>query len=114
MNSGQLLLLFLLFCFPISLILLSLYSIKKKEKAQRWEFVMQGIYDHVEYGMEYYTRRSGSMVHTTSTHPAKMTAIFFEDGRTVIGKGHCDMNHPKGTEIKVFRNLFDSLNIQAA
>lgn len=82
---------------------------KEREAAEKWEFIAEGTYDRAEYGMSFYTKRSGAMVHTTSTHEAKMTAVFFEDGRCVIGRGHYDMLYPKGTQIRIWKNPYNSL-----
>ena len=70
----------------------------------------------VEYGhyTHRWTTRSGAMVHTTHHHEQKMTAtaVYFADGRTCIMNGRFSMRFPRGTHIRISRNLAGSHSIE--
>ena len=110
--------LFLLMFSPIlviaivGLIIVEFERKRSSKLSRQWDFLAEGKYDHAEYGMEYYTRKSGAMVHTTRTHSAKMTVVFLEDGRCFTTKGFYDMEYPKGTIVRVSRNGLNHLKIE--
>jgi hypothetical protein len=77
----------------------------KEEKSKQWHFYDKGTYQEVVYGYDTYTRRSGSMVHTTHTYKMDLTAIYFRDGRTCMIKDQrLDMPYPTGTSIWLYQN----------
>src|SRR5258708_5648660 len=89
------------------LIILGLYFItwwakhydEKDRKA--WKMIDEGQYDRAEYGHYTYDRRSGAMVHHTTTYKMDCTAIYFKDGRTRVCNGRISMPEASGTYIRV-------------
>ena len=79
-------------------------------KANTWTFVVEGRYDHVVYG--------GNETVSRSSHGArhrrleKMTAIYFDDGRTVAMTGFYGMEFPTGTRVRISKNGLDEYRIE--
>ena len=96
------------------MVLVGFYFIaKEKRQAKMWKLIAEGKFDHVEYGIEYYTHKSDAMIRTTArTYSIGMISVFLDDGRSFTGKGHHDMPFPRGTKIKISKNPFDRLKIE--
>lgn len=93
----------------IAVIALVFASIERKtseRKRGEWKIVINGTYDYAIYGEYDYvrSRHVGMAGHTTDTYKMKVTAVYFNDGRSVVLKGRHDILFPKGTAIKVSEN----------
>ena len=92
----------LLFCG--AMIITSLERRSYKKRAGIWTNVCDGVFSHVVYGMYDYTKISGRGGRSTDRYTMEITVIYFTDGRTQIAPGRYSMEHPTGTNLRIWRN----------
>ena len=84
------------------------YGKRVQRLRNEWRTVFEGTYDYAVYGEYDYVRmhRTGAMVHTSRAthHVMKVTAVYFDDGRTAVMEGRQDMDFPTGTAVRIIEN----------
>lgn len=81
-------------------------------EATPYEVFAEGIFDKAERCKKVTTHseRTGSMVHTTRQYATTKhwTAIYLEDGRSWVFKGHINAPFPKGVSIRIMERSADA------
>lgn len=81
-----------------------------RAKANTWTVVTDGKYEKVIYGGNETVSRSSHGI--THRRLEKMTAVYFDDGRTVAMTGFCSMEFPIGTYVRISKNGLDEYRIE--
>lgn len=72
--------------------------------AATWHLIATGLFDRAEYETYYTTRRSGAMVHHSTTSRGVVMAVSFTDGRAYEINDRCDVPFPRYTMIDIMEN----------
>ena len=86
----------------------------ERKAARTWKVAAEGLLEGVEHRQHSYSRRSGTMVHSTTHYVIRITIIRFQDREELAVNGHFHPEWPKGTRIRVLVNGLDSYRLEKA